>query len=129
MGNLIDIIREELGSRDQVQYLHRVTHEAKEGDLVVTTTQILFIAKSGFFKPDFQMIVKIPYTQLKTISPVGNQRLELETDAHTYHFTSLGHVKAMSIAKEIIALVRACMSDKRMHWVANDAREESALIG
>ena len=104
MSNLIDIIKRELQTNDQVRHEYRAGYEGKEGELVLTNNKIFFLTKSGFFKPHYTEVLEIPYNEITKMTAVASHRIEFTTEAHTYELVSFGQNTAARIKKEVTAL-------------------------
>ena len=104
MSNLMNVIKKELETNDQIRHEYRAGYEGKEGELVLTNKKIIFITKSGFFKPHYTELLEIPYDDITKMTAVASHRIEFTTEAHTYELVSFGQNTAVHIKKEVTAL-------------------------
>ena len=87
MSEWVNMVKERLGSEDQMQKNYYANFERTAGFIVMSNKKLLFIEEKGFLHKTHNIILEIPYEKIREIAIVDPYKLaitDVEGKRHTF---------------------------------------------
>jgi hypothetical protein len=101
MANVLDVVKKDLESGEDIQHQYRAIYEGREGVLITSNRKLRLMERKGFFGANYRVVMEIPYDKIDEVTAVASHRFELETEGRRRGFTTVGVITANTIVDEI----------------------------
>jgi hypothetical protein len=101
MAKVLDAVKKELETGENIQHQYRAIHNGREGILITSDRKLRLMERKGFFNPNYRVVWEVPYDKINEVAAVASHRFELETEGQKQGFTTLGTITANTIVDEI----------------------------